>query len=239
MPVHLYGQPAAMDPIMDIARRHGLKVVEDAAQAHGARYHGRRAGSLGDAAGFSFYPGKNLGALGDGGAITTNDDALAQRLRKLRNYGSSVKYRHEVAGTNSRLDEMQAAILRAKLPHLDRENAARRALARAYLEALSDAPLVLPQVLPEAEAVWHLFVVRSRERDALQASLRERGVGTLVHYPTAAHRQGAYAGHSWPALPLAERLHSEVLSLPMAPYMTAAEVAAVARAVQAVSPATP
>jgi dTDP-4-amino-4,6-dideoxygalactose transaminase len=227
-----------MDAIMAIADRHGLRVVEDAAQAHGARYHGRRAGSLGDAAGFSFYPGKNLGALGDGGAITTSDDALAARLRQLRNYGSSIKYRHEVAGFNSRLDELQAAVLRAKLPHLDAENAARRAIAAGYLQALDGAPLRLPQVLPGAEPVWHLFVVRSDQRNALQAGLRERGIGTLVHYPLACHRQGAYAGRAWPPLPVAERLQHEVLSLPIAPYLQAHDVHAVAEAVHAACAAT-
>jgi len=234
MPVHLYGQPADMEPILEIADRHGLRVVEDAAQAHGARYQGRRTGSLGDAAGFSFYPGKNLGALGDGGAITTSDDALAARLRQLRNYGSSVKYRHDVAGFNSRLDELQAAVLRAKLPHLDAENTARRACAAEYLAALEGAPLVLPRVLPAAEPVWHLFVVRSERRDALQAGLRERGIGTLVHYPVACHRQGAYAGQAWPALPVAERLQDQVLSLPIAPYLHTPDLRAVAEAVQAV-----
>lgn len=233
LPVHLYGQPADMDPILEIADRHGLRVVEDAAQAHGARYQGRRAGSLGDAAGFSFYPGKNLGALGDGGAITTSDDALAARLRQLRNYGSSIKYRHEVAGFNSRLDELQAAVLRAKLPYLDAENSARRACAAEYLRALQGAPLGLPQVLPGAEPVWHLFVVCSTRRDALQAGLRERGIGTLVHYPLACHRQGAYAGQAWPPLPLAERLQHEVLSLPIAPYLQAHDVRSVADAVHA------
>ena len=234
MPVHLYGQPADMDPILEIADRHGLRVVEDAAQAHGARYQGRRAGSLGDAAGFSFYPGKNLGALGDGGAITTSDDALAARLRQLRNYGSSVKYRHDVAGFNSRLDELQAAVLRAKLPHLDAENTARRACAAEYLAALQGAPLVLPRVLPGTEPVWHLFVVRSERRDALQAGLREHGIGTLVHYPVACHRQGAYAGQAWPVLPVAERLQDQVLSLPIAPYLHTRDLRAVAEAVHAV-----
>jgi dTDP-4-amino-4,6-dideoxygalactose transaminase len=233
MPVHLYGQPADMDPILAIARKHGLKVVEDAAQAHGARYKGRRTGSLGDAAGFSFYPGKNLGALGDGGAVTTNDADLAARLRKLRNYGSSVKYRHDVAGFNSRLDELQAAVLRAKLPHLDAENAARAERAAQYLQALEGLPLQMPRVLPGAQPVWHLFVVRSLQRDALQAALRERGIGTLVHYPIACHRQGAYAQQRWPRLPLAERLQDQVLSLPMAPYLHAADVQAVAEALRA------
>lgn len=232
MPVHLYGQPADMDPINDIARRHGLKVVEDAAQAHGARYKGRRTGGLGDAAGFSFYPGKNLGALGDGGAITTNDDELAATLRKLRNYGSSVKYRHEFAGVNSRLDEIQSAVLRVKLQHLDSENEARRIRAADYLAALQGAPVVLPEVLPGTEPVWHLFVVRSEQREALQAHLTARQIGHLVHYPTACHLQQAYAGSTWPALPIAEHLQSRVLSLPMAPYLTRDDVNTVAAAIK-------
>ena len=232
MAVHLYGQPADMDPINQIARKHGLKVIEDAAQAHGARYKGRRTGALGDAAGFSFYPGKNLGALGDGGAITTNDAALASTLRKLRNYGSSVKYQHDMAGVNSRLDEIQAAILRVKLPHLDQENAARRTLAGAYLQALAGAPVVLPHVPADIEPVWHLMVVRTTQREAVQARLTQRQIGSLVHYPLACHRQKAYAAGVWPALPIAEQLQSQVLSLPMAPYLTHAEVLAVAEAVQ-------
>jgi dTDP-4-amino-4,6-dideoxygalactose transaminase len=231
MPVHLYGQPADMEPINAIARRHGLRVIEDAAQAHGARYRGRRAGSLGDAAGFSFYPGKNLGALGDGGAITTNDDALAATLRKLRNYGSSVKYRHDMAGVNSRLDEMQSAILRVKLRHLDVENARRAAVAAAYTRALTHTPLELPHVLEGAEPVWHLYVVRAANRAALQAHLNAKGIGTLVHYPTACHRQQAYANEAWPALPIAERLQDRVLSLPMAPYLDAADIEAVTASV--------
>ena len=231
MPVHLYGQPADMDPINAIARRHGLRVIEDAAQAHGARYHGKRAGSLGDAAGFSFYPGKNLGALGDAGAITTSDDQLAATLRKLRNYGSSLKYRHEIAGFNSRLDEIQAAVLRVKLRHLDRENAARAWLAVEYAQALSGLPLTLPEVLAGSHPAWHLMVVRSTQREALQAHLTQRRIGHAVHYPTACHLQQAYAGSKWPALPVAEQLQREVLSLPMAPYLTRADVLAVADAI--------
>jgi len=231
MPVHLFGQPADMDPIQQIADKHGLRVIEDAAQAHGARYKGRRTGALGDAAGFSFYPGKNLGALGDGGAITTNDADLAARLRKMRNYGSSVKYQHDVAGVNSRLDELQAAVLRVKLRHLDAENDARRAVAAQYLTELAGAPLTLPHVLPGVEPVWHLFVVGVPQRDALQAQLLKDGIGTMVHYPKACHLQGAYAAGTWPALPIAERMQDEVLSLPMAPYLTAADVTAVSAAV--------
>lgn len=232
MPVHLYGQMAAMEPIMEIARRHGLKVVEDAAQAHGARWAGQRAGSIGDAAGFSFYPGKNLGALGDGGAITTNDDALAARLRMLHNYGASIKYHHEVAGVNSRLDEIQSAVLRAKLPALDAENAARRRIAGLYTEALQGLPIDLPVVADGAEPVWHLYVIATDRRAAVQAALSEAGIGHLVHYPIACHRQKAYAGKTWPALPIAERGAERVLSLPFAPYLTAEDVAEVAGVVR-------
>ncbi|TKC91783.1 DegT/DnrJ/EryC1/StrS family aminotransferase [Trinickia terrae] len=231
MPVHLYGQPADMDPINAIARRHGLRVIEDAAQAHGARYHGRRTGGLGDAAGFSFYPGKNLGALGDGGAITTNDAALAATLRKLRNYGSEVKYHHDLRGVNSRLDDMQSAVLRVKLRHLDEENRQRAALAQAYTEALAPAPLHLPTVLKGTEPVWHLFVVQTPCRDGLQIFLSEQGIGTLVHYPIANHRQRAYADQTWPDLPIASRLQSQVLSLPFATYLSAHDVQTVAAAV--------
>ena len=234
MPVHLYGQPCEMGAINAIGARHGLKVIEDAAQAHGARWQGRRAGSLGDAAGFSFYPGKNLGALGDGGAVTTNDDALAERLRLLRNYGSTQKYRHEVQGVNSRLDEMQAAVLRAKLPALDDDNAARRRVAAAYLQALQGADVVLPEVADGAEPVWHLFVIRTPRRAAVQAALTAEGIGHLVHYPLACHLQPAYAGQPWPALPIAETLQDEVLSLPMAPYLTAEDVERVAAVIRRV-----
>ena len=225
MPVHLYGQPADMAPIREIADRHGLRVFEDAAQAHGARYLGRRVGGLGDAAGFSFYPGKNLGALGDAGAITTNDDALAATLRKLRNYGSTVKYQHELPGVNSRLDEMQAAVLRAKLPSLDADNEARRRLANLYLQGLSDLPLALPQVIDGAESVWHLMVIASEHRARLQAALSHANIGHLVHYPIACHRQEAYSGQVWPTLPIADLLQHQVLSLPMAPYLNNDDVA--------------
>lgn len=232
MPVHLYGQPADMAPLLEVARRHGLKVIEDAAQAHGARYRGQRAGSLGDAAGFSFYPGKNLGAMGDGGAITTNDDSLAATLRLLRNYGSTVKYRHELAGVNSRLDAMQAAVLRAKLPSLDADNEARRRVAAAYLEALKDLPLQLPEVADGAEPVWHLLVIGTTQRAAVQAALTEADIGHLVHYPIACHQQPAYADRSWPSLPIAEALQHQVLSLPMAPYLTSDDVQRVAAVIR-------
>jgi dTDP-4-amino-4,6-dideoxygalactose transaminase len=233
IPVHLYGQPAQMTEINAVAKRHGLLVIEDAAQAHGARLAGRRAGSLGDAAAFSFYPGKNLGALGDGGAITTNDAQLAQTLRKLRNYGSAVKYHHELAGANSRLDELQSAILRVKLPHLDAENARRGVLASAYLAALAHTPLTLPHVAPETEPVWHLFVVATNQRDALREYLNSRGIGTQVHYPVANHWQPAYAHEPWPALPIAERLQHEVLSLPMGPSLSEADIEVVSATIRA------
>ncbi|MFC5476714.1 DegT/DnrJ/EryC1/StrS family aminotransferase [Massilia suwonensis] len=233
MPVHLYGAPAQMDAIREIAQRHRLCVIEDAAQAHGARYGGRRAGGLGDAAGFSFYPGKNLGALGDGGAITTNDDELAERLRKLRNYGSSIKYQHDVAGVNSRLDEIQSAVLRVKLQHLDADNARRAAVAQAYREALADTPVELMRVPGGTESVWHLFVVRTPERDALRDYLTAHGIGTQIHYPLPCHRQEAFAGQDWPALPVTERLQAQILSLPMAPYLSVDDVAQVAAQVKA------
>jgi dTDP-4-amino-4,6-dideoxygalactose transaminase len=210
-----------------LAHEHGLRLIEDAAQAHGARDHGRRVGSLGDAAAFSFYPGKNLGALGDGGAVTTDDGALAARLRALRNYGSTTKYHHEIAGVNSRLDEIQAAVLRVKLRTLDVDNDHRRALAARYLARLHAEDLSLPRVRASAEPVWHLFVVRSASRRQLQQRLDARGIGHLVHYPVPCHRQGAYADGRWPALPIADRLAREVLSLPMSPVLTVDEVDAV------------
>jgi dTDP-4-amino-4,6-dideoxygalactose transaminase len=235
MPVHLYGAPADMVRINDVARRHGLKVLEDAAQAHGARHHGRRAGALGDAAGFSFYPGKNLGALGDGGAVTTNDDALAERLRMLRNYGSRIKYEHEFAGFNSRLDDVQCAFLRAKLPLLEADNARRRQIAARYLDGLTGIEdLILPSVQAHCEPVWHLFVVRHPRRDELARRLREAGVGSVIHYPTPPHLQPAYAslGLTRGRFPIAERLHEQVLSLPIGPHLDDDQVDAVIRAVR-------
>ena len=222
MVVHLYGQTADMAPINALARRHGLKVIEDAAQAHGASYRGRRAGSLADAAGFSFYPGKNLGALGDGGAVVTDDAGLADRIRVLRNYGSRVKYQNEVKGYNSRLDELQAALLRVKLPHLDTWNARRSGIARRYLAELAATDLTLPQVPDGSDPAWHLFVVRSPQRDRLQADLGTAGIGTLIHYPVPPHLSGAYSAEFLGRhFPLSEALAGSVLSLPIGPHLDA------------------
>lgn len=236
MPVHLYGQPADADPIRGFARAHGLRVLEDAAQAHGARYRGTRVGALGDAAAFSFYPGKNLGALGDGGAVVTDDDELAARLRLLRNYGSREKYRHEVVGLNSRLDELQAAALRVKLARLEEWNGRRQAVAARYLTELAGLPdLALPEVPEWADPVWHLFVVRSPERDELQSRLAEQGIATLIHYPVPPHLSEAYGGSGWRRgdFSATERLAAEVLSLPIGPHISTAQQEAVLTAVRA------
>lgn len=221
IPVHLYGRPADMDPICDVARRHGLAVVEDAAQAHGATYRGKRTGGLGTAAAFSFYPGKNLGAFGDGGAVTTNDPAIAERVRCLRNYGSRQKYVHETLGHNSRLDELQAAFLRVKLARLDAWNERRSRIAALYAATLSGAGLALPQADAAARSVWHVYVVRHPDRDHLQRELAAAGVGTVVHYPTPPHRQAAYArlGLNPVDYPVAERICREVISLPIGPHL--------------------
>lgn len=221
LPVHLYGQPADMEPICDIARRHNLKVIEDAAQAHGARYKGKRTGGLGEAAGFSFYPGKNLGAFGDGGAVTSNDDALADRVRVLRNYGSHRKYYNEVKGFNSRLDELQAAFLRVKLTKLDEWNRRRQEIAAIYCKELQDTEgIILPHVPEWTEPVWHLFVIRATKRDELQQHLAAAGVQTLIHYPVPPHKQVAYKDMNHLSFPITERIHREVLSLPMGPTMS-------------------
>jgi dTDP-4-amino-4,6-dideoxygalactose transaminase len=220
-PVHLYGQPADVDAIYEIAQRHSLRVVEDAAQSQGARVRGRAIGGR-DVVAWSFYPGKNLGALGDAGAITTGDPDVAERLRVLRNYGSRVKYQNEIRGYNSRLDEIQAAVLRAKLPVLDEWNARRASQAERYACELGDTNLSLPSVPSWAETVWHLYVVRSRAREALRAHLAENGIGTLIHYPVPPHRQPAYADMQFDphAFPIASSMAEEVLSLPLGPHMT-------------------
>lgn len=235
MPVHLYGQPADLDPILEIAREHGLRVIEDAAQAHGSTYQGRRIGGHGDAVAWSFYPGKNLGALGDGGAVTTNDQHLAERLRMLGNYGSRTKYVNEVRGYNSRLDPIQAAILAVKLAHMDDWNARRGAIAAQYLDELADTGLILPHVPNWASPVWHLFVVRHPQRDELQRRLGEAGIGTLIHYPIAPHDQTAYAEAALAPgeFPLAATMAEQVLSLPIGPHQTAEQTAQVVAAVRA------
>jgi len=232
--VHLYGMAAEMKSIREIANRHGLWVMEDAAQAHGARYQGERVGGLGDAGCWSFYPGKNLGAFGDGGAITTNRDDIADRARVLRNYGSRVKYFNEVKGMNCRLDALQAAVLRVKLQHLDEWNERRRRIASFYTDRLEDTSLALPFVPTDLEAVHHLYVVRSTERLALQKHLSSRGVGTLIHYPLPPHLQDAYVdlGIGEGRLPITEQIHREVLSLPMGPHLSLLEAECVVEAVR-------
>ncbi len=227
IPVHLYGQPVDLDPIIAISRKHGLRVIEDAAQSHGARYKGERIGAHGDIVCWSFYPGKNLGALGDAGAVTTNDEALAKQVALLRNYGSEKKYLNELAGVNSRLDPIQAAVLRVKLSYLDEWTDRRRSIAAIYSEGLQDTDLVLPVVPSWADPAWHLYVVRTTDREALQAKLSDDGVSTLIHYPIPPHMQKAYSDLDMApeALPLARDLAGEVLSLPIGPHLerTAAE----------------
>lgn len=232
-PVHLYGQPADMDPIMEVADRHGLFVLEDAAQAHGATYRGTKAGALGHAAGWSFYPGKNLGAFGDGGAITTDDDELADRLRVLRNYGSRIKYVNEIQGVNSRLDELQAAVLSVKLRRLDQWNQRREAIAARYRTEISNPLVVQPSVLESATSAWHLYVVRTAARDALQRHLATSQIQTLIHYPIPPHLQHAYAalGLKVGDLPISEGIHRDVLSLPIGPHMTEEQVDRVVRSI--------
>lgn len=232
MVVHLYGRVCRMDGINDVARRHGLLVVEDCAQAHGASHKGRRTGALGDAAGFSFYPGKNLGALGDAGAVTTDDAELASRVRMLANYGSSAKYVHPYVGVNSRLDELQAAVLSLKLPRLDEDNARRREVARRYVEGIRNPAVELPRMEEDEEAqVFHIFTLFTPKREALQEHLAGCGVESLVHYPIPPHRQGALQGYGEVALPVTERIHREEVSLPMSPLLTPEEVEEVIAAV--------
>lgn len=234
MPVHLYGQMADMDAIRTIARKHNLLVFEDAAQAAGARYKGRMAGSLGDAAGFSFYPGKNLGAYGDGGAVTTNDAAIAEKIRLLRNIGQKVKYYHEVKGFNNRLDTMQAAVLRVKLPHLDGWNAERRHAAATYAEMLDGLPLVTPTTAGYAEHIFHLYVVRVFDRESLMEYLKERGIATGLHYPIPIHLQPAYAelGYGRGDFPVTEAYAETIVSLPIFPELDDDKVAYVAGAIR-------
>ena len=232
LPVHLYGTPVDGAGIAEVARDLSLAVVEDAAQAHGARYHGHPVGYYADATAWSFYPGKNLGALGDGGAVTTSDPAVAERARLLGNYGSAVKHHHEIIGGNSRLDEVQAAVLRVKLRHLDRWNARRSAIAQRHIEALSQLPVGLPLIPQWAEPVWHVFVITHPRRDELAEGLRRLGVETLQHYPTAPWAQPAYAGHPGRLQPVADALAASVLSLPVGPELRDDEVESVIAAVR-------
>jgi dTDP-4-amino-4,6-dideoxygalactose transaminase len=227
MPVHLYGQPADMAPIMDIARRHNLRIIEDASQAHGARYRGRRIGSFGDISAFSLYPGKNLGAYGDGGVITTNDAALADKMQTLRNYGSKVKYHHLVKGENSRLDTIQAVVCDVKLKHLDAGNVKRRAAAARYTQGLAGiAKVIRPAVMPEVEHVYHLYVIRVPRREALMEHLKKNGIGTIIHYPIPIHLQEAYADAGWTndQFPVTEKYAHEILSLPMFPDISGEQI---------------
>lgn len=232
MVVHLYGRAMDMTRIWEIAERYGLKVIEDSAQSHGAKFNERRCGNLGDASGFSFYPGKNLGCLGDGGCVTTNDDELAVKVRALRNYGSDVKYHFPYRGTNSRLDEIQAAFLRVKLPHLDSDNERRREIAARYLAEIRSPAVRLPSPPEDRErTVWHVFTVFAKGRDALQEHLQNCGIQTVIHYPIPPHRQPAYTEWHGMSLPITEKIHDEILSLPISPAMTDGEVADVIRTV--------
>lgn len=236
MPVHLYGQAAEMNEINEIARRHDLKVVEDAAQAHGARCGEKRVGAIGDAAAFSFYPGKNLGAIGDAGCVVTNDDRLNEKIRLLRNYGSEKKYSHEIKGVNSRLDELQAAFLSVKLKRLDEWTCERQEIADVYTEKLSGVgDLVLPQTAEAATHVYHLYVVRTKERDALQKFLTDAGIGTLIHYPVPPHLQNAYAELNFGrgAFPISEAIAGTALSLPLYPGLKTEAVETVCRQIKA------
>lgn len=231
MVVHLYGQVAQMDKICALAKKYNLKVIEDCAQAHGAVFQGRKVGNFGDISGFSFYPGKNLGALGDGGAVITNNDTLAQKVRALANYGSFVKYENLYKGLNSRLDEIQAAFLKIKLKHLEADNARRKEIATMYLEGINNTQIVLPKC--KTDSVWHLFVVRCANREKLQAHLMDNGIQTLIHYPIPPHKQEAYKELNHLHFPITEQIHREVLSLPISPVMQDDEVKYVVNAVNA------
>jgi dTDP-4-amino-4,6-dideoxygalactose transaminase len=232
IPVHLYGLSADMDPINELAKKYKLIVIEDAAQAQGGRYKDRRIGSLGNAAATSFYPGKNLGALGDGGAVLTNEDEVADKVRRLRNYGSKIKYQHDLAGYNSRLDELQAAFLREKLKMLDDWNAKRRGVAEKYSSLLDGSGYSLPFTPDYAESVWHLYVLRAKKRDSLKKYLEDKGISTVIHYPIPPHRQACYSSYESYDLSVAEMLAGEVLSLPMSPDLSIDEIEQVCHAVR-------
>ena len=224
MVVHLYGQAVQMDKIWEIAKKYNLKVIEDAAQAHGAYYQDKRVGNLGDAAAFSFYPGKNLGAFGDAGGITTNDKELYEKVKALANYGSDYKYHHIYKGLNSRLDEIQAAILDVKLKYLDDDNARRSQIAKYYRENIKNPKVTLPQTYDEKSHVWHVFVVRCEDRESLQKHLETNGIQTNIHYPIPPHKQGAYKELENLSLPITEQIHRQVISLPISPVLTDEEV---------------
>lgn len=233
MVVHLYGQAVQMAKVLDIAKKYNIKVIEDAAQAHGAYYQGRRVGNLGDAAAFSFYPGKNLGAFGDAGGITTNDEELYEKIKAIANYGSDFKYHHIYKGVNSRLDEIQAAVLDVKLKYLDDDNGRRREIAKYYRENIKNPKIILPQTYDENAHVWHVFVVRSDDRVSLKKYLEDNGIQTNIHYPTAPHKQGAYTELASLNLPITEKIHQDVMSLPISPVLTDEEVKHVVEVVNA------
>lgn len=233
MVVHLYGQAVEMDKIWALAKKYDLKVIEDSAQAHGAIYQGKRTGNLGDASGFSFYPGKNLGCMGDGGAITTNDDELASKLRALANYGSHKKYCNLYKGVNSRLDEIQAGILDVKLKHLDKDNERRRKIANYYLKNIKNEKVTLPQYKGDESHVFHVFVVRVENRAEFQEYLTKNEIQTLIHYPTPPHKQEAYKEWNHLSYPISEKIHSEIISLPISPVMTDEEVEEVVEVINA------
>lgn len=224
MVVHLYGQAVQMEKIWKIAKKYNLKIIEDSAQAHGAIYQENRTGNLGDASGFSFYPGKNLGCIGDGGAVTTNDEELFNKIKAIANYGSDRKYHHIYKGVNSRLDEIQAAVLDVKLNHLDSDNNKRREISKYYRENIKNSKLILPETYDEKSHVWHIFAVRTQNRDEFQKYLTEKGIQTIIHYPTPPHKQGAYKEWNNLSFPITEEIHNTILSLPISPVMTDSEI---------------
>ena len=224
MVVHLYGQAVQMEKIWKIAKKYNLKIIEDSAQAHGAIYQENRTGNLGDASGFSFYPGKNLGCIGDGGAVTTNDEELFNKIKAIANYGSDRKYHHIYKGVNSRLDEIQAAVLDVKLKHLDSDNNKRREISKYYRENIKNSKIILPETYDEKSHVWHIFAVRTHNRDEFQKYLTEKGIQTIIHYPTPPHKQGAYKEWNNLSFPITEEIHNTILSLPISPVMTDSEI---------------
>lgn len=224
MVVHLYGQAVQMEKIWKIAKKYNLKIIEDSAQAHGAIYQENRTGNLGDASGFSFYPGKNLGCIGDGGAVTTNDEELFNKIKAIANYGSDRKYHHIYKGVNSRLDEIQAAVLDIKLKHLDSDNNKRREISKYYRENIKNSKIILPETYNEKSHVWHIFAVRTQNRDKFQKYLTEKGIQTIIHYPTPPHKQGAYKEWNNLSFPITEEIHNTILSLPISPVMTDSEI---------------